>query len=49
MYREQMTVKTRSIARKLARELHPEELDKVSAGTVSMENGRPGDTDLDPK
>jgi hypothetical protein len=46
----EIITKTRSIARKLARELHPEELNRVSAGTITMDGpGRPGDCDTDPK
>jgi hypothetical protein len=36
---------TRSIARQLAREVHPEEMDAIAAGTTSCVLGRPADCD----
>lgn len=39
----------RSIARKLARPLSPEELESIAAGTTSCSCGRPDDCDLLPK
>jgi hypothetical protein len=41
------TEETRSIARKLARELRPEELDGIAAGTTSCSCCRPDDCDLE--
>jgi hypothetical protein len=40
------TTATRTIARKLARELRPEELDAIGAGTTSCSCCRPDDCDV---
>jgi hypothetical protein len=51
MSQEQKTItkETRSIARQLARELRPEELDAIAAGTTSCSCCRPDDCDLEPR
>ncbi len=51
MYRHENTTTSeiRSIARQLARELRPEELDGIAAGTTSCSCGRCDDCDLEPK
>jgi hypothetical protein len=51
MFQDQTTItkETRSIARQLARELRPEELDAIAAGTITFAGGHPGDVDQDPK
>jgi hypothetical protein len=41
------TEETRSIARKLARELSPEELDGIAAGSTSCSCCRADDCDMD--
>jgi hypothetical protein len=51
MHQHQKTAprETRSIARQLARELRPEELDGIAAGTTSCSCGCADDCDLEPK
>jgi hypothetical protein len=51
MSQDQKTIakETRSIARQLARELRPEELDAIAAGTTSCSACRADDCDVEPK
>lgn len=42
----QTPTQSRSIARKLARELRPDELDAIAAGTTSCSDGKADDCDV---